>query len=452
VVNGSLLPYDDLDPLSIEAWGKRLVGRTLREMLPHADQVGVVRGKGSFGEILERYYFGINPGNRPTPDFEEAGVELKSTPVKLNPRGKLVPKERLVLGLINYMDIVDQSWETSSFRHKNANLLIVFYRWVDGLSDLDYPIELVRLWSFPESDLEIIRDDWESVVDKVRDGRAHRLSEGDTEYLAATVKGQKATDRRIQPYSDEPAKPRAFSLKASYMSTVWDESQLRAAEAVASVADLRAGRTLEQIVNEHFRPYIGMTASSIAKRLDSQIDVTAKNYFAVLTKRMLGISEERAIAEFEKGGITVRTIRLLPNGRPKEDISFPAFDYLDLVTQDWEDSDFREQLTTRFFFVIYQLDSAGQPVLLTTRFWTMPEDDVDTYGRDCFDETIIRIEAGRANELPHKSENPACHVRPHGRNSRDLLPTPDGGQAVRKSFWLNGQYVRDQLRLDPRPR
>ena len=134
----------------------------------------------------------------------------------------------------------------------------------------------------------MIRDDWESVAEKVRDGRAHRLSEGDTEYLAATVKGQKATDRRIQPYSDERAKPRAFSLKSSYMSTVWDESQLRASEAVASVADLRAGRTLEQIVSDHFRPYIGMTASAIAERLGLQLNATAKNYFAVLTKRVLG--------------------------------------------------------------------------------------------------------------------------------------------------------------------
>ena len=137
MVNGSLLPYDELDPLSIEAWGKRLVGRTLREMLPDPNRVGVVRGKGSFGEILEKHYFGIDPGNRPTPDFEEAGVELKSTPVKLNPQGRLVPKERLVLGLINYMDIVDERWETSSFRRKNAILLIVFYRWVEGLSNLD---------------------------------------------------------------------------------------------------------------------------------------------------------------------------------------------------------------------------------------------------------------------------------------------------------------------------
>ncbi len=91
--------YDPRDPQSIEEYGKKLLQRTLRQSIAHADSIPVGRGKGSFGELLERHYFGINPGNRPTPDFEEAGVELKSTPVKRNNRGTLIAKERLVLAM-----------------------------------------------------------------------------------------------------------------------------------------------------------------------------------------------------------------------------------------------------------------------------------------------------------------------------------------------------------------
>jgi DNA mismatch repair protein MutH len=440
------LSYDPTDPASIEAWGKRLVGRTLREMLPEAADLAAVKGKGSFGEILENEYFCIHPGNKPAPDFPEAGVELKSTPVKRDSRGTLIPKERLVLGLINYTDIAEESWETSSFIHKNANLLIVFYRWVNGLSDLDYPIEAVRLWSFPEQDLEIIRDDWEAIASKVRAGRAHLLSEGDTQYLAAAVKGQRATDRRIQPYSEEPAKPRAYSLKASYMKAVVDEALARVTQEVSTLEQLRSGKTIEDIVTEHFRPYLGHSAEEIAQQLELLMDRSAKNYFAAITKRILGVAEKRRIAEFEKAGVIVKTMRLLPSGRPKEDISFPAFDYRELVAQNWEESDYYDQLTSRFFFVVYQLDSDGESKLVSTRFWTMPARDVEAYGQTCFEETVRRIKLGQTEALPKKSENPACHVRPHGRDSRDLVPTPTGGMAVRKSFWLNGQYVADQLR------
>ena len=185
---------------------------------------------------------------------------------------------------------------------EDSLILLVFYRWVDGVTDLDYPIEMVRLWSIPEEDLEIVRDDWETIVEKVRDGRAHRLSEGDTRYLAATVKGQKASDRRVQPYSDEPAKPRAFSFKASYMQSVVDASLLHEAQPVATVAELRGGKTLEDIVAEHFRPFLGQSARKIAASLGVSVQPKAKNYHSVITKRILGVAEDKKILEFEKAG------------------------------------------------------------------------------------------------------------------------------------------------------
>ena len=121
--------------------------------------------------------------------------------------------------------------------------------------------------------------------------------------------------------------------------------------------------------------------------------------------------------------------------------------YLDLVEQDWETSELRDALSKRFFFVIYQLDRDGVPRLVGTRFWTMPVSDVDTFARECFEETVLRIREDRAEYLPRKSENPAVHVRPHGRDSRDVLPTPHGGLVCKKSFWLNGDYIKDQLGL-----
>ena len=46
------LPYDETDPLSIEAWGKRLVGKTLREMIPDGAKLATGGGKGSFANCL----------------------------------------------------------------------------------------------------------------------------------------------------------------------------------------------------------------------------------------------------------------------------------------------------------------------------------------------------------------------------------------------------------------
>lgn len=67
---------------------------------------------------------------------------------------------------------------------------------------------------------KIIAHDFEVIVEKIRNGKAHELSEGDTLYLGAAPKAATSKDRRKQPFSDEVAKPRAFAFKNSYMTYV----------------------------------------------------------------------------------------------------------------------------------------------------------------------------------------------------------------------------------------
>lgn len=442
------LPYDPTSRESILAYAERLVGHTLREVLdelpPEIDFSG---HKGGFGNALERHYFGYEPNSNPEPDFSEAGIELKATPLK-TVRGKLVAKERLVLGMIDYMTVVSEDWENSHFLSKNSHLLLVFYLHEPDADPRDFAIKIVRLWDFPPEDLEIIRQDWEKIVAKVRAGLAHELSEGHTMYLGACTKSSNSSTRRKQPSSALPAKPRAFSLKQSYMNAIIADSLgLERSERSVAAVELSTGIAFEEAVAARFEPYLGMAADDIAARFGLSTSPRPKSFYALLTNRILGLKEKETAAEFAKADIQVKTMRLLPSGRPKEDVSFPAFSYTGLVEQRWEDSDLRDALTKRFFFVIYQFDANEVPRLVGTRFWTMPLDDVDGFARECFAETIFRIREDRAEYLPKKSENPAVHVRPHGRDSHDVIPTPSGRLVCKKSFWLNGAYIKDQLGL-----
>ncbi|MHB1016983.1 MAG: Sau3AI family type II restriction endonuclease [Coriobacteriia bacterium] len=436
--------YDPTDPASIESYAKRLVGQCLRDLLP-PDTRTVYQsgtGKGGLGDLVERGYFGINPGNISQPDFTKAGVELKTTPLKRVGK-RFRAKERLVLQMIDYDVVCGENWESSSFKSKNDLLLLMFYLWEEGRAPLDYVFKIARLWSIPDEDIEIIRNDWETIVGKVRGGRAHELSEGDTMYLAACTKGSKGSDRRAQPNSDIPAKPRAFAFKASYMNSVIDQS-LSMQSAVAP-DQLRSGRTFEEIVHDRFRRFIGMSAEEIAAQLDVKVSRNAKAFYHLLTKRILGVDPEKEIAEFVKADIIVRTIRLKPNGVLKEASPFKAFSYLDLVNQTWEDSDLRYDLTHRFLFVLYQIGQDGVARLSRTQFWTPPIRDVEGLAQECFKSTVECVREDRLEYLPKASDNLMCHVRPHGRDSSDKIPTPSGGHAVRRSFWLNQGYMAEQL-------
>ena len=120
------------------------------------------------------------------------------------------------------MDIVNETWESSSFLDKNSSTLLI--RYIDpmdkSISQLDYVIHDVHIHNIFENKSDRIQfeKDWNVIVNKIRNGKAHLLSEGDTSYLGACTKGSTALKSlRKQPFSDQLAKQRAFSYKIQYM-------------------------------------------------------------------------------------------------------------------------------------------------------------------------------------------------------------------------------------------
>ena len=58
-------------------------------------------------------------------------------------------------------------------------------------------------------------------------------------------------------------------------------------------------------------------------------------------------------------------------------MSFPAFDYFDLLETGFDDSSFLGYLEQKYLFVIYREDAAGEYRLSDVCFWQMPEKDLD---------------------------------------------------------------------------
>ena len=206
------LPYDKTSAESIWQYSAGLLHHTLREFAP-ADYEEKNGGKGSLGQMVEELFFLVENNNRPEADFSEAGIELKCTPLKKGNKEQLLIKERLVCNMINYTEVVNEDFEHSHFYLKCQLMLLLFYLHVQGADKLDLEFLISILWRFPAKDLEIIRNDYETIINKIKAGKAHELSEGDTLYLGACRKGQKDDALRDQPFSQEKAVGRAFSLK-----------------------------------------------------------------------------------------------------------------------------------------------------------------------------------------------------------------------------------------------
>jgi DNA mismatch repair protein MutH len=458
------LPYNPNNKNSILEFAKLLKGKSLRQSCDESILKHNYSGKGNFGQILEKFYFLYEPNSDSEPDFAIAGLELKSTPLKQLQNNEYRSKERLVLNIINYIEVVNQEFETSSFWKKNANILLVFYLHQAGYDILDLIIKLVDEWNFPKTDLEIIKKDWQLIKQKIADGKAHELSEGDTFYLGACTKGANANSTRKQPFNNIPAKQRAYSLKQGYVNhmiaSIANEATGIYGKLIPSVTVAKK-QTIEEVVISKFKTYYGKTIEQILILTGVKINTTAKSFYASLTKAMLGIELDKEIEEFKKAEIIVKTVRLKENNLPKEDISFPNFKYEEIVNQEWEETDFKDILEHKFLFVFFQFENE-ELVLRKVKFWNMPYLNIleaekvwaKTKEIVAKGNIVKEVKKGiRYTNFPNKSFNSVSHVRPHATNAADTYPLPTKDKVTKLKeytkhcFWLNNTYVRDEIYL-----
>lgn len=433
------LGYDKFNIDSIVEYASRLEGKTLREMIPVDELDDPRRRKGAFGNAVEEYYFKYKLNSDSAPDFPEVGLELKTTPLKQNSKGDLVAKERLVVTMIDYMSVVNEDFEHSQFLKKMDDVLLISYLYEQEKNPLDYVVELVFRWGIPEEDLPQFKSDWETVVKKVREGHAEDISGSDTLYLEACTKGASSADKRAQPYSDVLAKPRAWALKASYMTTIQNK-YLDKARRIPRGQD-EGELDVLSLVRKRFEGYFGKTEKELRQEFGLS---SSKHLCARITRRILGMEEDSRIEEFEKAGIKTKTIRLKRSGLPKEAVSFPAFDYFKLLDRSFEESDFRSYLIQKYLFVVYREDATGDFRLSDVCFWQMPDADLEEACR-CYEQMRDNVRKGRADISVKSTENRCCHVRPHGRDGGDTAPQPYGPDVVKKSFWFNQVYLKEEI-------
>lgn len=415
-----------------------------------------MKRKGFLGDLIEKHFFDINPGNISEPDFKIAEVELKTTPLKKHNNNKLVSKERLVFSMINYDTVVNETWKLSSFLKKNKSLLLMFYLWIENKSILDYEFKFVHLLNLlkdiSDEDVFQIQKDWEYIVSKIKRGEAHLLSEGDTYYLGACTKAANSRVVRDQPMNRAPAKPRAFSFKQQYINYLIQTKLLGEKTNTDSIfKKQRRIETIEDVIKEKFSIFIGKTDKEILNKLGSNLGTKAKSYKRLIVNRILDVNSNN-IEELEKANITLKVITLEHTGTLRESMSFPAFDYKDLVTQIWNDeeeesmADFHLQLETKkFLFVVFQKQKGSAHIVLKkTMFWNFPMKDISE-AESVWQKTIDCINEGRYDKLPKLKDSHVAHVRPHGKDSTDTIRTPQNTQEMKRCFWLNAKYIQQAI-------
>ena len=461
------LPYDEKDISSIFNYSKQLVNKCLRDFAPDAEEYG---GKGSLGQLVEELFFKYDLNSRQGADFAFVNAELKCTPLKKSAKQELLIKERLVCSMINYTEDWDKPFEKSHFYQKCLIMLIMFYLHNPNASKLDLQFLFAVLWKIPEKDLLIIRKDYDTIITKIKNGQAHTLSEGDTMYLGACRKGQKGDSLMPQHNSNIGAPRRAWSLKTAYMRILLDEVKRKSHHGaycnyelpqtdmvnMFSVKELR-NNSVDDILLERFKKYCGKTYSQICDMLNIEPSSSRSKYF-MISNKIAGkgsVSNVNKSEEFEKSGLTMKTVCVKSNGSIKESMSFENIDYQEVADcGEWTDSRLYELFTNRFLFVIFretgnalQLpDGKTEPEykLEKVAFWTMPQEDLQVAQQYWHN---IRQNVLDNHIAPQYfwsiKDNKYFHVRPKAQVADDMTENPNGGMVQKYCYWFNQKYVKN---------
>lgn len=442
------------------------------------------KGKGGIGQMFERDWFGYAPNNARRPDFENTGVELKVTPFRrLNDPNRIRAKERLVCTMIDYYKEYSRTFEESDFFHKAAQMLVMPYEHKTDVSKDNFFIEMPFLYKLKGEDLSIIKQDWEKIQEYIRTGKAHELSEGLTMYIGACTKGKNAeSSMGPQPFSTTLARKRAYAFKSSYMTYLFKRYVFGKEESEQIIKDpsLLSEKTFEAYIESAIAPFYGKETYELCTELGLKHSKQLKNINERIIAKILGVSGKiSASSEFVKANIIVKTITLDPNGLAAESMSFPAFEFENLINEkSWENSELHDTLNQRFLIVIFKklhVEKDSPKTLEKAMFWSMPQKDLEEVEKVWTKTRSLVIEGlefeptpqknGTVvtnNNLPKSSENRVAHVRPHSSKSycekngliwgsgkrKDASRLPNGDLLTKQSFWLNKRYLDELIKTE----
>lgn len=459
---------------------------------------GNTQRKGGLGNLIEEHFFHYNANSAPEADFSSAGLELKVTPYEERSSRKsqseekyFVAGERLVLTMIDYNHRpIEFDLFKSHLWQKCSKILLVYYLRNKSLGDiLKYRIDFVGIFTPNEADLIIIRQDYYLIMGKIASGRAHEISESDTMYLGACTKGSTAAKSIVvQIYNGIPAQKRAFCYKSSYMTTVLNEyfiKPLKNNDVVVTDTRLLSKLGFDGYIQEKISRFIGKSDKEICNFFGLEYSGN-KLQWVNIAYAILGIKSNKA-EELLKANIKIKATRIEENGSIKENASFPPFKFMDLIHEEWldtddEDSNNPSQLQAyfskyKFLFVVFKKQGKDY-ILKGSQLWNMPYYDLNVIVRRGWEEikkTIVEgvkfkikpVKSGKRlgkfiinNNLPGKHANPIIHIRPHAQkayykfggfevgNPSDGNILPNGDWMTTQCFWLNNTYIYSILRSD----
>lgn len=172
------------------------------------------RDKGWIGQLIE-HELGAIAGSKPEQDFLHLGIELKTIPVDAN--GK--PMETTYVTVAPLIDIQGLRWQDSVVYHKLQRVLWIPVEGDRSIAVADRHVGTPILWTPSQQEFEMIRQDWEEIMELIALGKVEQITARHGEVLQLRPKGASSRSVTLSIAQDGQNKltnPRGFYLKIAF--------------------------------------------------------------------------------------------------------------------------------------------------------------------------------------------------------------------------------------------
>lgn len=194
-----------------------LAGYTLAELAAIAGlrlPANLKRDKGWIGILLERF-LGASAGSKPEQDFPDIGVELKTIPIDEHGR----PLETTFVSVAPLTGNSGVTWESSHVRHKLARVLWIPVEGARHIPLGERHVGTPLIWSPSPEEEELLRRDWEELMDLIVLGKVESITarHGEVLQLRPKAANSKALTEAIGEFGQPiMTLPRGFYLKKTF--------------------------------------------------------------------------------------------------------------------------------------------------------------------------------------------------------------------------------------------
>ncbi|MBP1941151.1 DNA mismatch repair protein MutH [Bacillus luteolus] len=229
-------------------------------------------------------------------------------------------------------------------------------------------------------------------------------------------------------------------------------------------------KAFQSKISNKLDEFTGLTFDEISYKININPNlISNKASIVTLVNRMFeykSLDKRKLENEVLPNKLSIKTIRLQQNGKPKESMSFENVDFLEIINETWMDSKIRFKFfETVFLFIVFQYKKvSGGNVLIFKgiKLWQMPQETLDTDVKKLWETTkevvskgvefkkqIVGKKVTMKNNLPGMKDNNVAHIRPKANDSNDKVELPDGQMITKQAYWLNNSYIEFVLKDIP---